>query len=196
MLAGLGANPAGADAMKTAAVAAQTALKGGDVAAATQSADTLERLLNAAASGGAAGGAAAAKGPAMGSPVFAKARATWVATQKKVESEIDKLHAELQSVYKGHGVVADLEKTFRSTVEPTMSKFDDTLANKLDEVNKNTDPSAHAKLVGEVQEMITQYESFLASDPLIAKLDDNPFVPLSIEKTLTTSLSILAKSVN
>ena len=60
---------------------------------------------------------------------------------------------------------------------------------------KNADGAAHAKLVGEVKQIIARYETFLASDPLIAKLDDNPFVPLSLEKTLTASLAALSKVV-
>ena len=193
MIGALGSNPAGADAMKTAAKTAQAALKAGDVAAATGETDTLERLLNAMPA--APGAGPAASGPPPGSPVFTKARATWVATRRKVESELDKLHAELQAIYKGHGVVADLEKTFRSKVEPMMEKFDESLAHKLDEVAQNADAAAHAKLVEDVKGIIGRYEAFLGSDPLIRKLDDNPFVPLSIEKTLTASLTALAKVV-
>jgi hypothetical protein len=199
MMAVLGSNPAGSDAMKTAAVAAQAALKSGDLATAAASADTLERLLDAASSSAsagptAAGGSNAAKnGP--GSPVFGKARATWTATRQKVESEIGKLHDELQATYKGQPVVADLEKAFRSKVEPMMAQFDATLSDKLDEVSKTTDPGTHAKLVAEAKQIITKYESFLASDALIAKLDDNPFVPLAIEKTLTATLTVLAKTI-
>lgn len=190
MVAGMVANPAGGDAMKTAASAAQKALQGGDVAAATKEADTLERLLDASDQ---AGGAAADKraGPAIGSPVIGKAGATWVATRKKVETEIEKLHDELQSVYKGQGVVADLEKSFRAKIEPMMSTLDHSLSDKLAEMSKNADPAAHAKLMGEVGKIIEKYESFLASDPLIAKLDKNPFVPLAIEKTLVASLAAL-----
>lgn len=194
MVAGMAAKPAGGDAMKTAASAAQKALQGGDVASAGKEADTLERLLDAsdqAGAGAAAGGKAA--GPAMGSPVIAKAGATWVATRKKVESEIEKLHDELQAVYKGQGVVADLEKTFRAKVEPMMSTLDHSLSDKLADMAKNADPAAHAKLVGEVTKIIESYKSFLSSDSLISKLDSNPFVPLAIEKTLTASLTALEK---
>jgi hypothetical protein len=199
MMAVLGSNPAGSDAMKTAAVAGQTALKSGDLAAAAASADTLERLLDAASSsssaGPAAGGSSNAPKNGPGSPVFGKARATWVATRQRVESEIEKLHDELQATYKGQPVVADLEKAFRSKVEPMMAQFDETLSDKLDEVSNAADPATHAKLVAEAKQIITKYEGFLASDALIAKLDDNPFVPLAIEKTLTATLTVLAKTI-
>ena len=129
MMTAIGSNPPGADAMKTAALSAQSALKSNDLDTATASADTLERLLDAMPPPASAGTSPGA-GPAMGSPVFGKARATWVATRKKMESELEKLHDELQSVYKGQGVVADLEKTFRAKIEPMMDKFDHSLSDK------------------------------------------------------------------
>jgi hypothetical protein len=188
-------NPPGADAMRTAALGAQTSLKSGDLAAATQQADTLERMLSGAASAPAGGAAAGGAASTMGSPVFDKARVTWTATCKKIESEIGKLHAEITSVYKGHGVAADLDKMFQSKVVPMMSKFDDGLSKKLDEVSKNSDPAAHQKLVQEARQMISTYEGYLASEDLIAKLDKNPFTPLAIEKTLTATLTALSKAI-
>ena len=188
MMAALGSRPAGADAMKTAAMEGQAALKAGNLEAAAAAAETLERLLDAAPAPN-----GAANGP--GSVVFDKARLTWVATRKKIESEIDKLHDQLQETYKGHGVVADLGKVFRQKVGPVMEQFDETLVDKLDEVASATDPATHAKLVGEAKQIIEKYKSFLANEPLIDQLDTNPFVPLSIEKTLVGSLTILSKVV-
>lgn len=197
MMAIMGSKPAGADAMKTAAVAAQTAIKGNNVEEATKSADTLQRLLDAAdqAGAGAAGGQKGGPKNGVGSPVFAKARLAWVSTRKKVEGDLEKLHKELQATYQGQGVVADLEKVFRSKVEPMMENLDSSLADKLDEVNNATDPGEHAKLVDEARAIISKFEAYLTSEPLIAKLDDNPFVPLAIEKTLSASLAALSKAV-
>jgi len=45
MMGAIAANPPGADAMRTAALAVQAGLKAGDLAAAGRSANTLERLL-------------------------------------------------------------------------------------------------------------------------------------------------------
>ena len=63
-------------------------------------------------------------------------------------------------------------------------------------MSKNTDPAQHAKLVVEAKKIIQGYESYLASEPLIAKLDANPFVPLAIQKTLTATLTTLSKVVS
>lgn len=197
MMGALGSNPPGLDAMKAAAVAGQAALKGGDMAGATAAADQLEQLLGGAAGAAAPQAAAGAAGPknGMGSPVFNKAKLTWVATRKKVEDELEKLHSTIQAAYKDHGVVDDLEKAFRTTVEPVLGNLDHTLLDKLDEVGEAADAASHSKLVSEAQAIINKYQGYLGSEPLIAKLDENPFVPLALEKTLTASLGVLAKAV-
>ena len=68
MLGVLGGNPAGADAMKTAAMAGQKALKSGDLDTANQSADTLERMLGAMGGGGAQAGGVGGAAPNGAAP--------------------------------------------------------------------------------------------------------------------------------
>ena len=58
-----------------------------------------------------------------------------------------------------------------------------------------TDAAARAKLVAEAKEIIARYQGVVASEPIIAALDDNPFVELAIQKTLSTTLTALAASV-
>jgi hypothetical protein len=60
---------------------------------------------------------------------------------------------------------------------------------------KAADPAQHAKLVGEARQIMQRYQSFVASDPTLTELDANPFVPLAIQKTLTTTLSVLSKAI-
>jgi hypothetical protein len=76
-----------------------------------------------------------------------------------------------------------------------LETLDESLSDKLDEVTKNTDPEQHAKLVQEAKRIMQSYQDYLAREPLIEMLDNNPFVSLSIEKTLTTTLSALSRAV-
>jgi len=136
--------------------------------------------------------AAAAAPPAA---LYAKSRMAWVATRAKVESDIAKLHGALTSTYQGHGAAEHLEKAFQARVEAMMNALDHSLAEKLDEVNQAADAGQRARLVQEARQIMQRYESYLASEPLIAKLDANPFVPVAIEKTLTATLAALSKAV-
>jgi hypothetical protein len=119
----------------------------------------------------------------------------WVATRAKVESDITRLHGALTSTYQGHGAAEHLEKAFQARVEVMMNALDHSLAEKLDEVNQTADAGQRAQLVQEARQIMQRYESYLASEPLIAKLDANPFVPVAIEKTLTATLAALSKAV-
>jgi hypothetical protein len=142
---------------------------------------------------GAAG--AAAPAAAGSGTLYAKSRTAWIATRAKVESEIAKLHGALSSAYQGHGAAQTLETAFQTRVAAMLSELDDSLAAKLDEVNKATDASQRAQLVQEARQVMQRYEAYVASEPLIAKLDANPFVPVAIEKTLTATLTALSKAV-
>jgi len=179
--------------LKDLASKAQTAIKSGQESAATQAIDAFEDALQGA---GTTQTETTPPGPAApNAAVLQKSRIAWVAARKRVEDEIGKLQQAMTKHYDGEGFAADLDKVFQAKVEPILTSLDQSLASKLDEVGKNTDPEQHKKLVGEAQKIIGKYESFIASDALIPQLDQNPFVPLQIQKTLTATLGALKKSV-
>ena len=138
----------------------------------------------------------AATSPAAGNgAIYTKSRTAWIATRAKVESEIAKLQGALSSAYQGHGAAESLETAFQTRVAAMLSVLDHSLAGKLDDVNKATDASQRAQFVQEARQIMQRYEAYVASEPLIAKLDANPFVPVAIEKTLTATLTALSKAV-
>ena len=139
-------------------------------------------------------GDAAAAAPRNGA-FFAKSRMAWIATRQKIESDIAKLHDALSSAYQGHGAAETLEQAFQAQVEAMLNTLDHSLSDKLDEVTKVTDIGQHAKLVQEARQIMQRYEDYVAGEPIIAKLDANPFVPIAIEKTLTATLAALSKAV-
>ena len=213
MVTVMGTDPARGQGLKALATQAQSALKSGDMDHAQSAIGDLRTALGQPASpdtGAAAGTPAAPASAANGAPApntaapntaapnmaaLGKAKLAWSAARKKVESEVGKLHAEMTKHYKDHGFGGELDKFFSAKVEPMMTNLDESLVKKLDEVTKNTDPAAHTKLVGEAKTIIKGYESYLAGEPIIKKLDENPFVPLSIGKTLTATLEALSRAV-
>lgn len=126
---------------------------------------------------------------------YTKSRMVWMATRQKMDGDIGKLHDAFAAVFKDHSQADALNKAFRDRISTVMEQFDETLAHKLDEIAANTDPSQHAKLVQEAQVQLQRYQSYLASEPLIATLDSNPFTPLAIEKTMTATLTALSKAL-
>ena len=144
---------------------------------------------NGAGNAGNAGGGAS-------TVTYAKSRLAWLAARKKVESEIDKLRSEIVATYKDDGIADQLELTFRSRVAPVLTSLDESLADTLDEVANATDPTQRARLVAEAKAIMQRYQGYLSSESLIADLDNNPFVPLSIQQTISATLSALDKAVH
>ncbi len=159
----------------------------------TAAADISKTGLDAGKAAIAAGSPGSA--PAAPSPAIAKARQAWVATRQKVDTDIGKLHDALSTAFKGHGKHGDLTKAFRDRVDGVLGTLDESLAGKLDAVNSATDQGERAKLVQEAQALIDGYSKHVASDATIAELDKNPFMPLSIQKTVTATLAVLAKTI-
>ena len=183
--------PDRASELKQLATAAGAAIKAGDPAA-TEQLDALEQQM-----GGGAASAAAASGAASGvsESALQKSSQIWVATRKKIEDEIAKLHTAMAKHYEGHGFSTDLATVFQKKVEPILTSLDQDLSKKLDEAVENKDPAQRTKLLGEARQLIDQYDGFISSDPLLSQLDNNPFVPLALVKTAQGSLAVLKKSV-
>lgn len=137
--------------------------------------------------------AAHAADPALAT--IGKSGLVWNATRKHVEKQLADLHKAMTDAYQGHGFGAELDRVFHSKVEPIIASFDDKLIHKLAEVSRTADPAARAPLLDEARQIISRYESYLAGEPLLAKLDANPFVPMTLAKTLTASLEALNRSL-
>ena len=76
-----------------------------------------------------------------------------------------------------------------------MAALDERLSDALDKATNATDAKQRAALVAEAKEAIGDYMIFLKTDKTIAKLDANPFVPLSIQNTIAATLNTLSKAV-
>jgi len=189
------ADPAQQDGLKRQAMQAGLLLKKQDPAAAA-ALDKLDEAIDAAPAPAANGNGAAPAGPSPTAiATYTKARVAWLATRQKVETDIGKLQTSFSSAFKDHAMAADLETAFQTRVESVLVNLDHELAQKLDAAVKATDPAQHAQMVGEARDVMRRYQDFVASDPTLTELDANPFVPLAIQKTLTATLSVLAKSL-
>lgn len=193
------ADPSQRDALKGIVAQAQASLKSGDLQIASGHVDSLQAML----AGG--GGPGAAVGQTAGAPAAAtngaapqvtKASLAWVATRKKIEADLAKLKSTVMAACQGVDIESALEAGFREKVEPVLGQLDESLAQKLQEVNGANDAAQREKLVREAKGIIQRYQAFVASSSTIAHLDANPFVPLTISKTLTATLSTLDRAVH
>ena len=189
-------NAGDATVMKSLAAQAQEAIKANNAPQAGQIIDQLIGLVERGkqASNG-AGQNGNGKGPGIGAPAYAKSRMAWVAALKRVDGEVEKLKTGLKSAAGHPDIEKMLEQSFKTTVEPSLAQLNTTLSDKLDELDKATEANAHAKLLGEVRQIISTFQQHAASDPVISQLDNNPFVPVAIGKTITATLSALSSAL-
>jgi hypothetical protein len=197
----IAADPSRAAALTGLATSGQTALKSGDYAGASIAVGNLRKALDDAGASpapSAAAAASAAPGPAapvLNTAAFAKARLAWSATLKKVEGDIGKLQDSFMAAFKGHARASDLQAGFQARVDAMLEQLDEELEDTLDKVTNAADPQERAKLVKQAQQAIQRYEAFIQKDPTLSEIDANPFVPLSVQKTLTATLAVLSKTI-
>ena len=196
------AGPARQADLKAAALQAQAALKAGNAAGAVAAIEQLRAALGSAPAASPTPAPAAAQSgsatPAIdpaAKAAFTKARLAWLAARKKVETDIASLQKELSAAFKTHPEASKLEAGFTDRIAKMMGQLDEELADKLDEAVNAVDPGRHLKAVGEAKAAIKRYEAFLASDRTLADVDKNPFVPMEIEKTMTSTLSVLSRTI-
>ena len=128
-------------------------------------------------------------------PVIAKAKAAWSATRVKIEADLAKMMKQLEAALSDHEMADELAASCKARVDGVLQHLDEALSHKLDEVNKAPDPASRAKLVAEAHQVIARYTGHIGNDPTIKELDENPFVPLALVKTLTTTLRALSRSI-
>jgi hypothetical protein len=133
--------------------------------------------------------------PALASTVvYKQSQLVWSQTRDKVRSELQRLEAAILEVYDGDAVLPKVTQAVRK-LDTVLQKFDTSLVEKIDQINLAASDDERAKLHGEARAIVKRYQGFLASDPLVQKLDENPFARLGVQATLKKSLEMLAAKI-
>ena len=139
--------------------------------------------------------APASAAPASAATIATQSRIAWGGAQRMVEADVERLRDELAKTYAGQPFAAEIDAKFQSTVAPVLETFDDSLMAVLDQLEDAADPQQRAPLIAEARAVLKKYLTYAMSEKLILDLDANPFVPLTIRNTVTTTLSNLAKTL-
>ena len=171
---------------------ANAGLNGNNTGTAAAAIEKLRQALDAPQNGpGPSNG-----GQAANTDAYTNARDAWLLTRTRVNNDIGKLRNQIVATYKEDGIANELERLYNAKVAPVLTSLDVALATTLDAATKEADPARRTQLVTEARDIIQRYQSYVASDPTIPMLDNNPFVPLSIQHTVSLTLAALAKSVH
>lgn len=188
----IAADPGRQATLRGMAVQAQTAIKSGNVDDAktvvVSLQNTIETFEQAQPSEPANGGGAGNVEPA----IIMKARDAWVATRKRIEADIQKLSTAIDQAYDGS---TEVKKHVKPLLDSVLAGLGTKLSDKLDEV-ANASAADRSTLISEAKQIIAAYQNHVASDKVVTMLDDNPFVPISVQKTVSVTLAALSRSIH
>lgn len=131
------------------------------------------------------------------SPELARAPQVWEGTRELLQGNISALKKAVQAQVAGEGgglvddVNGQLEKLDR-----ILGKLDQGLSRSLKTAGEAPDASGRTKALGESKGILADYIRYVASEPLIDHLDNNPFgVKTDLKATLSKSLTQLARAI-
>jgi tetratricopeptide (TPR) repeat protein len=124
--------------------------------------------------------------------LYGQARLEWVNARQKVRGELEKLEAAILEKYQQDPRLPDVKSSVRK-LDTILKNLDEALEDKLDEAYNEAKEEKRNVLHKQATRLIASYLSYVNSDPLVAQLKDNPLVPVTVQETLTGTLTTLAE---
>ena len=92
----------------------------------------------------------------------------------------------------GHALGDSLDDYIRQAAVPLLQTVDGRLARLLEAAAGQDDDQQRQELLEHARKAAKQLGAFAQTSPVVAHLDNNPFIPLVIGKTLGASLAALS----
>jgi hypothetical protein len=124
-----------------------------------------------------------------------KTSQVWDATIAKMTRDLDQLSKTVTGASDGHELGESFEQEFQTVVEPLLKTVDRQLADLLHGAAEARSAEEHQRFLTEVRKAVGQLQKFVQSHPVIQHLDENPFHPVAIGKTLNASLAAVVNTV-
>ena len=80
-------------------------------------------------------------------------------------------------------------------VKPPLDTVDTSLSDLLTQAAKASTAEEHRRMLDQARETVGGLTKFVQSHPVVGHLDDNPFVPMAVGKTLNASLSAVSSTL-
>jgi len=179
------ANPEKATAMVNVWNYALQQADAGDFAKANAAFDRLEPIILDALT------AKQGQPPGEGMVDYAKCRLAWDATKKRVHADLQRLEEAILNEFRDAPAFSELVRNVRK-LDSVLETFADGLGDALDAALNASGPDERRQRHEQAIKIVAQYQQKVDSDPFIDKLQSNPFVPVSLKESLSTTLSALA----
>lgn len=126
---------------------------------------------------------------------YAKCRLAWEAARKKVHADLQALEAAVLKEYQDSRAFGQLQVNIRR-FDQVLAGFAEDLGDLLDNALNASDPKLRQQHHAQAATVVAKFLDRASQDPFIAKLQTNPFVPLTIQTSLVNTLQALAQRLN
>jgi hypothetical protein len=115
----------------------------------------------------------------------------WDATRRYLESQIKPLQ---QAILEASSDEGDFEaiKSGTPVLEAVVERLDARLSAKLNQIHGTPDQAMRVQLRKEAKDIVTEYEGYMASEPLVGALDANPFTSFDGVARVQATLKAIA----
>lgn len=166
-----------------------------DVPGASGAVTALKDLLAAIEARAGTGGGAPGGGTA-GQSKIAKSAQIWTATSARVEEDVRKLRDALEAEFKDSEELHDVMLAFQDRIWPLEQRIRDAaITHALQDLDKAADAEQRSKLLAEAKDILAQQRALIDGEKLLQDIDNNPFVPLTIHKTVSATLTALEAAI-
>jgi hypothetical protein len=152
----------------------------------------IELLSASTAADSAPAPAAATAGPSF--VQMQKARLDWQATRALLRQRLRALEMSLVAHFEDHPEAA-LAREGADRMAEVLTALDDGLSDTLDEALNAADADLRLARLDTARQQLESYAEYARSSPLVADLDDNPFVPVDIRTTILRSTQALGAAL-
>ncbi len=125
---------------------------------------------------------------------FRKSRLTWGQTRQKVHGQIRQFQAALRNDLRDEPDFRELDLKV-ALLDRVLQRLDGSLETKLDEAVNADQRDAKQRLKQQSRQQVLDYIAFVNENQMIARLDSNRYMPLTVCADLTGQLAALAASL-
>ncbi len=125
---------------------------------------------------------------------FRKARLEWAMARTKARADLERLQGGLRDALKGHPQFTAMDQGIGKLSE-ALAGLDDRLEDELDAALNTTDPAKLADSKKAALKIIAEYQVVVDSDPLLLRMDSNPFMKVAVQAVLANQLAAMAREL-
>jgi hypothetical protein len=123
-----------------------------------------------------------------------KCRLAWDLARKKAQQDINALQKTILVKASGDPSLKVIVKVVKG-FDAAKTRLDSSLVELLDAALNAPTPEKRVELYSQAAGQIRAYQAFVAADPLLKDIDNNPFLPVKVNSTLSAVLNQLANTL-